>query len=190
MYETLTDNWIAIAAPLVAAVALIAWYGYADDNVRGPRASWWNGLRRLTLPLLDRLAREHTIGYAAYDIPEREFVGTVDVSIGELEVELWALGFERMPLSAWKTTADGRQERGSWAYRDGPLAKRQLHVMLFDGVDGGVDVYAHDEYNAFHPRYALKHYRGTDLDAEAGAEQLKEMVEDSELELIKILSAQ
>jgi len=183
MYETLTANWIAIAAPLVAAVALIAWYGYADDTVRGPRASWWNGLRRLILPLLDRLAREHTIGYAAYDIPEREFVGRVDASIGELEAELWALGFERMPLSAWKTTEDGRQERGSWAYRDGPLAERQLHVMLFDGVDGGVDVYAHDEYNAMNPRVALKHYRGTDLNAEAGRRQFKGILDGSELEL-------
>ena len=183
MYETLTANWIAIAAPLVAAVALIAWYGYADDTVRGPRASWWNGLRRLTLPLLDRLAREHELGYAAYDIPEREFVGTVDASIGELEAELWALGFERMPLSAWKTTEDGRQERGSWAYRDSPLAERQLHVMLFDGVDGGVDVYAHDEFNAFHPRYALKHYRGKDLNAEEGRRQLKKLIQRSDATL-------
>jgi len=184
MYETLTDNWIAIAAPLVAAVALIAWYGYADDNVRGPRASWWNGLRRLTLPLLDRLACEHTIGYAKYELDDEEFVGTAKGSIGDVEAKLWMLGFERMPLSALKRLEDGRQERGSWAYREGPLATRQLHVMLFDSVDGGMDVYAHDEYNAFHPRYALKHYRGVDLDAEAGAEQLKEMVGDSEIGLL------
>jgi len=183
MIETLTDNWIAIAAPLVAAAGLILWYGYVDDNVRGPRASWWNGIRRLLLPLLDELARRHELGYAAYDLGEEEFVTTVDASIAEVEAELWDIGFERMPLSAFKTTADGRPERGSWAHRDGPLAERQLHVMLFDGVDGGVDLYAHDEYNAFHPRYALKHYRGKDLDVKVGERKLREMLQETGLQL-------
>lgn len=180
MLDTLDTDWIAIAAPLVAGVAMILWYGYAPDRLKGPRATWWNTLRRVLLPMVNRLGHRHGLGYASYALSEEEFVGTADASISEVEAALWELGFERMPLSALKETPDGRIEQGSWAYRAGPLAERQLHVMLFE-ADGGLDLYAHDEFNAFHPRYALKHYRGVGLDPAAGETQLREMLADSSI---------
>jgi hypothetical protein len=182
MFETIDTDWIAIAAPIVAAAGLVLWYGYAPDWLKGPRATWWNTLRRLLLPLLDSAARRRGLGYASYEISDREFGGTVDASIGEVEATLWELGFERMPLAALKTTPDGRVEQGSWAYRQGPLADRQLHVMLFE-ADSGVDLYVHNEYNAFHPRFALKHYRGVDLKPGVGEERVQKMLEDSGLRL-------
>jgi len=181
MLEHLPDEWIVYAAPAVAAVALLGWYGYLPDRHKGARADWWNYGRRLLLPLLNRLARRHGLGYAGYDLPEEEFVGRVDATVDEVEIGLDDVGFERMPLAALKETADGRVERGSWAFREGPLADRQLHVMLFVG-DGGTDIYAHDEYNAFHPRYALRHYRGVGLDAEVGEQRLREMLADTPIE--------
>jgi|AntDeeMetagen134_2_1112570.scaffolds.fasta_scaffold16246_1 hypothetical protein len=180
MLDTIDTDWIAIAAPIVAAAGMILWYGYAPRWAKGPRATWWNPLRRLFLPALNRLARRRGFGYASYALSEEEFVETVDASISEVEATLWEFGFTRMPLSALKETPDGRIEQGSWAYRDGPLADRQLHVMLFE-ADGGVDLYVHDEYNAFNPQVALKHYRGVDLDPQAGKEQLREILPVSKL---------
>lgn len=181
--QLLTHDWIVYAAPAVAAVALVGWFAYLPDRYKGPAADFWNYGRRLLLPLLNRLARRRGLGYASYALGEDEFVGTVDASIDEVELALEDAGFERMPLSALKETPDGRVERGSWAYRESPLAERQLHVMLFEAADG-VDLYAHDEFNAFHPAHALKHYRGVDLDPDAGERQLREMLDEADLRII------
>jgi len=83
-----------------------------------------------------------------------------------------------MPLSAWKTLPDGRTEAGSWARRESLFADRQLHVMLFRTGDGATDVYAHDEYNAFHPAHATKHYHAVEYRPQTGCQQLQELIGD------------
>lgn len=169
---------MVVAAPAVAVVALVALYGFCDATHRGPDATYWNRIRRQYLPDLDRLARRLGLGYAAYELTPEEFAGRMDDSIEEVEALLAANGFERMPLSAWKTLPDGRGEVGSWARRDDPLAERQLHVMLFRGPDGTTELYAHEEFNPFNPRYASKHYHCIGHDPAAGTDQIAALFED------------
>jgi hypothetical protein len=167
---------MVIAAPIVAAVGMILLYGVLQPTHRGPSATFWNRGRAALLPGLDRLARRLGVGYAAYELQPREYAGRIDAPVEDVDKLLAAYGFERMPLSAWKTLPDGRSEAGSWARREGPLADRQLHVMLFRADEGATDVYAHDEYNAFHPRHAANHYHGVDYCPETGCRQLRELI--------------
>ncbi|TQQ80913.1 hypothetical protein EGH24_07080 [Halonotius terrestris] len=169
---------MVVAAPAVAVVALVALYGFLDSTHRGPDATYWNRVRRQYLPGLDRLARRLGLGYAAYELNAEEFAGRMDESVEDVEALLAANGFERMPLSAWKTLPDGRGEVGSWARRDSPLAERQLHVMLFRGPDGTTELYAHEEFNPFNPRYASKHYHCIGHDPAAGTEQVAALFDD------------
>lgn len=167
---------MVIAAPIVAVVGFVLLYGVLQPAHRGPSATFWNRGREAVLPRLHRLASRLRVGYAAYELQDREYVGRIDAPVEDVDELLAAYGFERMPLSAWKTLPDGRSEAGSWARRDGPLADRQLHVMLFRTEDGATDVYAHDEFNAFHPRHAAKHYHGIDYSPRGGRRQLQELI--------------
>jgi hypothetical protein len=167
---------MVIAAPVVATFGLILLYGVLQPTHRGPTATFWNRGRAAVLPGLDRLATRLGAGYAAYELQPREYAGRIDAPVEDVDRLLAAHGFERMPLSAWKTLPDGRSEAGSWARRDGVLADRQLHVMLFRTGDGTTDVYAHDEFNAFHPRYAAEHYHGVDYCPQTGCQQLQELI--------------
>ncbi|MEA1932583.1 MAG: hypothetical protein U9O06_13700 [Euryarchaeota archaeon] len=167
---------MVIAAPVVATFGLVLLYGVLQPTHRGPAATFWNRGRAAVLPGLDRLATRLGVGYAAYELKPREYAGRIDAPVEDVDRLLAAHGFERMPLSAWKTLPDGRSEAGSWARRDGVLADRQLHVMLFRTEDGATDVYAHDEFNAFHPRYAAEHYHGIDYRPQTGCQQLQELI--------------
>jgi len=167
---------MVIAAPIVATFGMFLLYGVLQPTHRGPTATFWNRGRAAVLPGLDRLATRLGAGYAAYELQPREYAGRIDAPVEDVDRLLAAHGFERMPLSAWKTLPDGRSEAGSWARRDGLLADRQLHVMLFRTEDGATDVYAHDEFNAFHPRYAAEHYHGVDYCPQTGCQQLQELI--------------
>lgn len=167
---------MVIAAPVVATVGVVLLYGVLQPTHRGPAATFWNRGRKALLPTLDRLARRLRMGYAAYELQDREYAGRIDAPIEDVDKLLAAHGFERMPLSAWKTLPDGRSEAGSWARRDDPFAERQLHVMLFRTDDEETDCYVHEEFNAFHPRYATKHYHGVDYSPRAGRRQLRELM--------------
>lgn len=167
---------MTVAAPVVAAVGLCLVYGVLGARHRGLQATYWNRLRRRWLPRLDRIARRVGLGYAAYELHPRELAGSVEEPVEAVEATLADHGFERMPLAAWKVLGDGRGEAGSWALREGPLAERQLHVMLFSAGEGTTELYAHEEYNAFHPRYATRHYRGIDYDPAAGRERLQRLL--------------
>lgn len=168
---------MVVGAPIVAVAGFVLLYGLLQPTHRGPTATFWNRGRAAVLPPLDRLARRLRVGYAAYELTDREYAGRIDASVEDVDALLAAAGFERMPLSAWKTLPDGRTEAGSWARREHPLAERQLHVMLFRTGDGETDCYAHEEFNAFHPRYAADHYHGKEYDPSAGCRQLRELLE-------------
>jgi len=167
---------MVVAAPVVAVVWLVFLYGILQPTHRGPTATFWNRGRAAVLPTLDRLARRLRLGDAAYELDDREYAGRIDAPLEDVDTLLAAYGFERMPLSAWKTLSDGRSEAGSWARREHPLAERQLHVMLFRTANGAVDCYAHEEYNAFHPRYAADHYHGVDYNPPAGCRELQHLL--------------
>ena len=190
--EIITTETIGyqIVAALVASVALYA-YLRSPAWVFGPQARFWNPLRRVLVPVLDRIAREHLtdrtggeISYAAYELDNSEYVGRVEASVGEFERELYADGFERMPLAALKSLDDGRIERGSWARRDGLLASRQHHIMLFESPAGesGIDVYSHTEPNALNPAEAWAHYTGKRYDPQAGVDKTRAWLNESAFE--------
>lgn len=163
---------LRVAAPLVAVAFAWLFYTRLRRPARGPTADWWEVLRRTLLPPVDRLLKHHELGYAAYTLPQKEYVGTLALEPEEAEGVLWAHGFVRNPLAAMKRhPINGEYEAGSWVYRKHPLAVEQVHVILFD-VEGGTSVYAHKEPNAANPFTALQHYLGGGRKhaAERGAE--------------------
>ena len=193
--EIITDETVVYqtAAALVAFAALYA-YLRSPAWVFGPQARFWNPLRRVLVPVLDRIADRHlddrtdgAISYAQYELDNSEYVGRVEASVGEFERALYGRGFKRLPLAALKTLSDGRVERGSWARRDGLLAERQTHVMLFDTPTGesGVDVYAHAEPSAINPATAWKHYRGIGYSPSEGVDKLRTWLDESAFEWAK-----
>lgn len=169
---------MTVAAPIVSIAALITLYGFLDSAHRGLDAKYWHRIRKQLLPILDRIARRFGLGYATYQLQPEEFAGHINKPVSEVENILAENGFERMPLSAWKTLEDGRCEVGSWARRDGVLADFQIHVMLFRAEGNRTDLYAHEEYNPFHPAHATKHYEFIGHDPEAGTQRVADILAD------------
>lgn len=164
---------IPIATAVVSTVALLAFvWALRQPRSRrylGPAADYWETLRSLLLPLLDR--RVPRIKWA-YTLHEREYVGRINAPPEEVEQLLWTHGAKRMPLAAFKTLSDGTTEVGSWAFRDSLTAEMQTHVILFPDQDGTA-IYAHMEANALSPFDALAHYRGIGYDPEQGEKALR-----------------
>ena len=48
--------------------------------------------------------------------------------------------------------------------------------MVFEGVDGGTEIWAHHERNAYDPLTAYAHYRGKGYDADRGVKEAREML--------------
>lgn len=84
-------------------------------------------------------------------------------------------GFTRNPLLRVKTL-NGGSEHGSWARRETPLSKRQLHIMLFSS-EKGTAIYAHEEYSSMHPIYGYEHFHGIDQRMEEGVKAAKKVLE-------------
>jgi len=175
-------------------------YGVLGRRTLGADDDWWNALRRTLLPWLDEQADSSGL-YAAYELDPREFVGTVDLSVDEVEEELEALGFDRNPLAALKYAPDGRPERSSWALRDLPayfddlpplaqaavaaLQEDQLHVMLFERPDGRTDVAVHHEASSINPEQASEHYRGGEYDVQKGNAEFRDVWAETGVELVE-----
>jgi len=185
MIGTITP--VEIAAPLVATTALLlfarALRRPRTRRLLGPAADWWETIRGIVLPLLDRLARRRLPGqhYAAYTLSLDEVVGVIDAPPEEVEQILWERGARRMPLAALKRLPmpyAGSVEVGSWAWRDGLLADQQVHVMLFAAGEGRTLVAAHEEANALSPFRALDHYRGRGYDVPAGEREVRRRLDE------------
>lgn len=190
----------ATVAALVAGGAAVLLYGVLGRRALGADDDWWNALRRTVLPWLDEQADDSGL-YAAYELHPREFVGTVALSVDEVEEELEALGFDRNPLAALKYAPDGRPERSSWALRDLPeffdelpplaqaavaaLQEDQLHVMLFERPDGRTDVAVHHEASSINPRQAAGHYRGGEYDVQKGNAEFRDVWGETGVELVE-----
>lgn len=143
---------------------------------RGPGGSWWEPLRRGCSRLLGVGFDERA---GPRSINEDEYVGELDCPPEVVEGLLWRRGFQRNPFARLKTR-NGTSEIGSWVYRPSPLAKYQIHCMLFESDSGGTDIYAHGEVSNVHPYYAPAHFNGTEQDGSAGIEFTRAVLADQE----------
>jgi len=100
------------------------------------------------LPTVDWVL-DRTLGkYAAYQLHEREYVGTIDhVDLLEDVVDLLEeRGYERNGLSALKYHPEtGEPDDGSFRKVDPDAPRWQWHVHLFE-TEHGVEIYSHNEY--------------------------------------------
>ncbi|WP_248897947.1 hypothetical protein [Haloplanus halobius] len=158
----------AVLSGVAASFGLLHAYGLPFDWNCGPSARWWESVRRR----LSRIAGRFDDRAGPRPVTDAEFAGSTDRSLAAFERRLWRTGFVRNPLSRLKTRG-GRPEAGSWAYRDSPLARRQLHLMLFARDDGGVDVYAHEEPSSVNPALAATHFAGRGQSVAAGVERAR-----------------
>lgn len=157
-----------IATTLGATLGFVLTYVLPVRWSVGPEARYWERLRRTISQLGGRVD-----GRAGpRPVSGGEYAGRVDATLDALEAGLWDAGFVRNPFSRLKIS-DGRPEAGSWVHRDSPLARRQLHLMLFRRSDGGVDVYAHEEASSVHPLAGWHHFDGAGQDVAAGVERAR-----------------
>lgn len=126
-------------------------------------------IRQAVGPWINRLAR--ALGQSSDHIRPTEYVGTVHISLDDLESHLRASGFTWAPFSLYHRTPMGTNTDGSWTYRPSLLADRQLHVVLFTQSAKRIDIYAHDEYNWV--RHPIKHAKRSDIRRKEGAAQLR-----------------
>ncbi|MEF8782465.1 MAG: hypothetical protein V5A39_00980 [Haloarculaceae archaeon] len=164
-----TRGLIGVLSPLGAGLGFVQTYGVPVRRNRGPEGRWWEPLRRSVSRLLGTTLDERA---GPRPITEGEYAGTLRMPLDEAETLLWQWGFLRCPLARLKIR-DGDPEVGSWAYRDRPLARRQLHVMLFEAADG-VDVYAHEEPSSVHPFVGAEHFDGVTQNVARGVELARE----------------
>jgi len=147
-----------------AVLGLVHAYGLPFERNRGPSAAWWEAVRRrLSVALGDRFDERA----GPRPITAGEYAGSLDRSVAETERALWERGFVRNPFARLKIR-DGQPVAGSWVNRARPLARSQLHLMLFPAADGGTDVYAHQELSSVNPWVASAHVDGQGQDLAAG----------------------
>lgn len=158
----------SLCLALGAGLGFVQTYALPFGWNRGPGSRWWESLRRATataLAAVDERAGPRPVVHA-------EFAGTIARSLDETERWLHDIGFVRNPIARLKTR-DGTPEAGSWVYRESPLARRQLHLMLFESEDGGIAVYAHEELSSVHPLTGPGHFRGTGQSVGAGVRRAR-----------------
>lgn len=159
-------------ARLGAALGLVQSYGLPFRWNRGPSATWWEPLRRVASR---RLGAAFDTRLGPRPIADGEYAGSLHEPVDSVESRLWGAGFVRNPFARLKTR-DGIPERSSWVYRDRPLARRQLHVMLFPGADGATDVYAHAEPSSVNPLVAPAHLDGEGQNVRDGVEWIRTLL--------------
>lgn len=147
----------------------------ADASVRDTTL---RRLRQYLAPRLNRLAK--AVGQPTTHVYPSGYVGTVDRPIAGLEGALSDGGFEWDPMSAYHYTPDGTGADGSWAYRSGWFADRQLHVVLFASEGGRTDVYAHDEFSWL--RHPVKHAKEVDVRREEGVAEARRWLDAHDVE--------
>lgn len=134
--------------------------------------------RRAVGPWIDRAVRlfvEET-----YLVYPGGYAGTVHCDVEEIESRLSDRGFAWNPVSMYHFTPSGNPSNGSWVRRPSALADRQLHAVLVRRGPDRVDVYAHEEYSWL--RHPLKHARDAGLDRDRGAERMRSVLADLDVE--------
>ena len=144
---------------------------------------------------LERL-RQHVAGllhiplsmfelYAARAVPKTQYTCTVHTDYRSFEAKLHHMGFLRNFISSVKHreyATEPERATASWVhYPDGALGSDQLHIGLFESVDGeSTDIYSHWEPSWI--RHPIKHYRAQNVDDEAGIERMRAILEEYDVE--------
>lgn len=134
-------------------------------------------LRHRVGPWIDRFAR--VLGQPTTRVSPAGYVATVDCPIGDLEAELRG-EFTWDPVSLYHYRTDGTSSDGSWMYRSGWFADRQLHVVLFARSAERTDVYAHDEYSWL--RHPIRHAYEVDVRHGEAVASMRRWLERRELD--------
>jgi len=124
-------------------------------------------------PRITRLAR--TLGQPESSLRDSEYVGTVRQPLDEFTETLREHGFEWDPLAWYHHPPVGSEPNGSWAYRRGLLADRQLHVILIAHSTEYIDVFAHEEYSWL--RHPFKHVRQVGIERNDGSTVMRRWLE-------------
>ena len=124
-------------------------------------------------PWITRLAQ--TLGQPEYRLRKTEYVGTVEQPLDEFTETLQDHGFEWDPLAWYHQPPVGSEPDGSWTYRRGLLADRQLHVILVAHSPEYIDAFAHEEYNWV--RHPIKHLRQVGIERQAGSSEMRRWIE-------------
>ncbi|WP_306056311.1 hypothetical protein [Natronococcus wangiae] len=132
-------------------------------------------VRRRVLPTLHRI-KEPLGGFAQCTQHPDEYVGTVQRGLCEFRSDLEAMSFAPEPIASLKVHEDGRLSAGSWVRRRSPLARRQLHVALFQTSVENIEVFAHREYSWL--RHPYRHYTGQGWDSSGGVERMRSLLSD------------
>jgi len=185
--ETLTLG--QVLAPIISGLVAVALYHYIGrDYLGADENKYWNMLRTKVLSSGDGYIRRKTNFALTNPAKDEEFVGGVMLSSDELAHELEDAGYLQGVLSGLKyrpANADPNTdsvsfESGSMVYRESKsdllpdvLALRQVHVFWFINPDGGIDVYAHEEYSSLNPAVAWAHYLGRTQDAAKGIGEVR-----------------
>lgn len=166
-----------VLAVLLAIVVRV----YFGDVVFSPRyVRVWGLVRRIGVPILDRLVRNR-LGIDAgihYRIPREHGVARVEWSWTEVADRMArAESFEVPLLAGYKTDWEGRAERGNLVSYHGPkmfpgapnwLRSRQLHVMFFEDESGNTIVAAHEEANSYRIDLWADHLFAKSMNVEEG----------------------
>lgn len=124
--------------------------------------------------------------YAERETPRDQYALTLREPYPAVEARLHRLGFVRNLVSSLKFrdyATPPQTSVASWVrYPNGALASdSQLHLALFVGSERSTtDVYAHWEPSWI--RHPIRHYRATDVDAEAGVERTCALFEQEGVE--------
>lgn len=135
-------------------------------------------VRQYLGPSITRLGR--ALGQPEYRLHETEYVATVQQPLDEFTETLQAHGFEWDPLAWYHRPPIGSEPDGSWTYRRGLLADRQLHVILVARSPECIDVFAHEEYNWL--RHPSKHFRQVGIERKAGSSEMRRWIESHGME--------
>jgi hypothetical protein len=141
------------------------------DETLQPAVSY--RVRQWLGPRLTRVARR--FGQPEYRLRDTEYVGTVRRPLDEFTATLREHGFEWDPLAWYHQPPVGSEPDGSWTYQRGPLADRQLHVILIAHAPAYVDVFAHGRSNC--QRRPIEHLRQVGIDREAGSGEMRRWME-------------
>lgn len=182
-----------ILAPLIAGLVALILYEYIGREYLGAAENeYWNKLRIGLLSAGDSKIRKKTDFALTNTATDEEFVGAYDITSLEVAQTFEDAGYLQGVLSGLKyrpPEADPNEddvlfESGSMVYRESKsdlvpdaLALRQVHVFWFQNENGGVDVYAHEEYSSLNPLVAWKHYKAKTQNPSLGIERARKVLQ-------------